>query len=124
MRIRLLSGEKATESTSPANEGNVWSKLPVCAFQSLAVLSSLPVRRYLPLGEKATESTTLPECFRRVKHICPVFASQSLAVLSQLPVRTHLPSGEKATATTFSLCPLRLISLVPLAAFQIIAVLS
>ena len=77
-------------------------------FQTLTVLSELPVATKRPVGSKATEKTDL---------LCPakvatqVAAAPSgdmrhtLAVLSWLPVATKRPVGSKATEQTELLCP-------------------
>ena len=55
--------------------------VPVAASQSFAVKSRLPVRIFVPSGEKATEKTGRPVC-EKVRISAPVAASQSFAVAS------------------------------------------
>ena len=73
--------------------------MPVVAFQSLAVRSSLAVTTTWPSGLNATARTS-PPCCRAGPMGWPVATTQSRAVLSSLPLMTVLPSGLNATART------------------------
>lgn len=61
--------------------------LLVAKSQILIRLSSDPVARYFPLGEKDKEVTD-PMCPKKIRIGCPEETSQSLADLSVDPVAT------------------------------------
>jgi hypothetical protein len=67
--------------------------------QSLAVLSSLPVKILMPSGEKTTEEMEAVCPLKNCSDL-PVAMFQSCAVESLLPDKILVPSGEKAMALT------------------------
>jgi hypothetical protein len=72
--------------------------------QRRAEPSPLPVKTFVPSGEKATEVTFDP-CPEKVRMRELSATFHNFAVLSALPVKTFVPSGEKATERTSFVCP-------------------
>jgi hypothetical protein len=92
--------------------------------QSLMVLSRLPVARYLPSGEKATQATPYV-CPSSLKSSFPAAMSHTLAARSYPPDEARRPpSGEKTTDSTPDECPLSVKSSFPPAMSQSLMVVS
>ena len=97
--------------------------LPVAAFQTRAVPSSLAVTMRWPSGENAAllTASVWPSSFATC---CPVAAFQIRAVPSSLAVTMRWPSGENAALLTGPEWPSSFATCCPVAAFQTRAVLS
>src|SRR5438034_1320546 len=84
----------------------VATSLAAARSQTLAVVSELPLARYLPSWEKASDQTEPPCCARRARVFRPA-TSQRSTVPAASALTSCEPSGEKATAKTGALCPSR-----------------
>ncbi len=71
----------------------VASALPLLTSHSLTVWSSLPVARYLPSAEKATQRTGF-SCPRSVAFSFPTSASQSLTSLVARAVASRIRGNQ------------------------------
>ena len=78
--------------------------MPVCASQTFAVSSSLPVTMRVPSGLNDA-LLTAPVCPLSSSKAVPVRASQTFAVRSSLPVTIREPSGLNATLVTAPVWP-------------------
>lgn len=91
-RIRVPSGENATEVTGYSSPSKVRNNAPVAASQSFA--SPAPESTRAPSGENATEPMEFLS--PKVRSSAPVAASHSFMVPSSLPESTRVPSVERA----------------------------
>ncbi len=78
----------------------------------MAVPSALPLRRYLPSGEKDTVSTSAVWPIKR-RSSCPVCTSHNRAEPSTLAVAMVLPSGENTAVKITSVWPISCVSSSP-----------
>ena len=98
-----LNAAELTKEVCPWRGFPTWS--PVCASQSLIVLSFESDTMCLSSGENATEMTDEVCPWRGFPTWPPVCISQSLIVLSFESDTMCFPSGENATELTEEMCP-------------------
>ena len=102
---------------------SVRTSAPLCASQTFAVLSELPVTMREPSGLNDAESTRSGVPLER-EDLGAARASQTFAVLSLLAVTMREPSGLNDAELTSSVCPLSVRTSAPVCASQTFAVPS
>lgn len=103
-RIRLLSGENATDLTGCGKRNDRDMTNPVFEFQTLIVLSSELDTIRVPSPEKATHLTLSLCPLNGPFMTLPVSASHTSIVLSPEPEANRFPSGEYAIEYTPRWC--------------------